>query len=381
MSKEDLTVADLSKMQEQFKSQHAKLGEGVARLERRLQAAAEAIAQVQTTSVAERFKQKLVEVERSFLIPSAAERLSSTTLQLPDLTRMQRELASSLHRSQKVGECIEKTIQSRLVAVEKFAEQTARAVQGVETVVDKLTAQTAQTIKQFEANRARFERLHADVERSLFVASAFNSVAQTAAENFAAEMKRFGMLSRLPGLLEIRPDGAVTLGGESASALEVTEAVAGLCSVIHEPDFFDSLWERLKDFKLPIQAVVLWVLDRVLFSICLGLTINLFTPYIQSHFDQFSFKSRREVTQAIKTLPYEMHINDLTAFRVVTGDRLRLRAKPSMKARVLDELHRGKLVRVIEKRRNWTRVEVQYEDADTPLQGWVATRYIAALRR
>ena len=39
----------------------------------------------------------------------------------------------------------------------------------------------------------------------------------------------------------------------------------------------------------------------------------------------------------------DIDLKNFDEFRIVTGDRLRLRERPSMKARIIDELNRVKL--------------------------------------
>jgi hypothetical protein len=389
-------VADISKFQEKFKAQHDLLEGAVAQTERQRREFTESIARLQADSSTARFIQTRANIERQLIsIPSAIEQLRRATLPLPDFHRLQCELDSSLRLSQAARESIEKFLLSSLTAADDVTTRTMRDMQKIGAVGVKAPINAA--IETLEANRASFERFFSQLNQLSFKipfpdALGFNQATQTAIERAAAHAAhiqraiitatdQLRITSRLPGLLEVNPEGTITLGGESASALEVSEAVEGLFSLIREPEFFESLRERLKAFKSPIQAVILWVLEKVLLVIFLSIISDMLSPYVQSYFNQFSFKSRREVTQAIKRLPSAIEMDGFKGFRVVTGDRLRLREKPSMEAKVLDELNRGKLVRVIEKRRNWTLVEVMYQDSNDVLQGWVATRYIAVIRR
>jgi hypothetical protein len=358
MSKEYITVGDISKMEGKLKSHHA-LVEGItARLEQQSRAIAETIAGVQLSSETAHLAQ---------------------TYQFP-LDTMDK-VAHTVQAFEGIGN----------FRVKSFVNDVSGKLGIIQTLSEQLIFQINKLPVEFPRQRsAYFQMPYFNVAPLNF--PDFNPAIKTFIEHFTAQADQFQRAitiaaeqlripSYFPELLEISQDGAVNLGGESASALEVNETVEGLFSLIHEPDFLDSIWERLKEFKIPIQAIILWILDKIFLSICIGIIINMITPHIQSYFDKFSFMCKREVTQAIKSIPHEININAFRGFRVVTGDRLRLRENPSMKAKILGELHRGKIVRVIEKRRNWTLVEVMYEDSTGGLQGWVATRYIAVLRR
>ncbi|MCG6659622.1 SH3 domain-containing protein [Halomonas campisalis] len=65
--------------------------------------------------------------------------------------------------------------------------------------------------------------------------------------------------------------------------------------------------------------------------------------------------------------------------RVVTGDGLRLRAGPSMKAKVMTNLPLGKIIVVLDSsERAWLLVEVDIEG--DRIEGWVARRYTTKFR-
>jgi len=424
-------VGDISRVEEQIKSHETIFIKTVSQISEQSKTEKKIILQV---------KQRSTTMERLLSTASVTEKLRRSTLQLPDFARAQFELGTSFRLSQKVGESIENIWKSNRSIIEQFTDQTTRRIQELGASISKSSINSA--IRQFGVDRVSFVRITAqaeqhrkfykdfkflylnfpelesfqmssmninipslgsliqdvlrpvsiDLKTSPIGTSTFNQVtlpsigsvifhASQCQRSITSEVYKLIKNSNLSQVLNSKPDGTIFLGGESASGLEINEAVEGLFSLIHESDFLDRLGERLQEFKAPIQVFVLWILDKILLAICLSVISNIITPYIQSYFDQFSFKTTREVVQAIRKIPYEININDFTSFRVVTGNRLRLRAKPSMDTRVLDELRRGKLLKVIEKRRNWTLVEVQYEDADEPIQGWVATRYIAVLRR
>ena len=73
----------------------------------------------------------------------------------------------------------------------------------------------------------------------------------------------------------------------------------------------------------------------------------------------------------------EESIVELGRLRFISGDNVRLRAGPSTKTKILDELTLGQVVTVISKKRNW--IEVEYEDGEY-FHGWVFTRYTSKFK-
>lgn len=200
----------------------------------------------------------------------------------------------------------------------------------------------------------------------------------------------FDSLSNLPAFkfslenLGINTDGSLTYGDENVPLNELSESIENFFSDIDRIDFFDKFWERLEKLKTPIRVFIIWIVNHIIVAYIVGLSAGvtlLHRDQIQDALDKFSFRSHREVTTYIKKIAPEINLKHLESHRVVTAERLHLREKPSRKSRIIYELNRGKLVRVLRKNRNWTMVEVVFDNEDESLEGWVFTRYITKVKR
>ena len=86
--------------------------------------------------------------------------------------------------------------------------------------------------------------------------------------------------------------------------------------------------------------------------------------------------SAKEKVQKTKNISWQIEKEQISNFRFITGDNVRLREDSSTKSAVLDELVLGQVVEVHSKKKNWIEVSYQYEDG-TYMSGWVFTRYTA----
>jgi hypothetical protein len=177
----------------------------------------------------------------------------------------------------------------------------------------------------------------------------------------------------------------ITIGDESVSSLEVEEAVQNFFSSIGESYFFETFLERFRNLKDSVKPIAFSILISIIIPYFVNLssdiTYNLIKKDIQPHIDSASPRSSSEVKRSIKNIPNEIDLRNLEGFRIITGDKVRIREQPSTKSRVIRELNRGKIVKTLEKNRNWTLIEVDFNDSDEIIQGWVFTRYTLPIRR
>ncbi|GAJ41738.1 SH3 domain-containing protein [Saccharococcus caldoxylosilyticus] len=76
----------------------------------------------------------------------------------------------------------------------------------------------------------------------------------------------------------------------------------------------------------------------------------------------------------------EYTFEELKPFRMVSTSQLTVRQTNKKNTKAIDTLHFGQVVRVIEKRKNWTFVAYQKEDGEV-VKGWVLTRYLEKLTK
>ena len=224
--------------------------------------------------------------------------------------------------------------------------------------------------------------------RSLFVSkgaatNAFQALINQEAFNFLDVTEKIKSLAQELSIpkFQIGIDGSLSLENQSMNVSELSIEVSTFFEKISEGRSIEEALSRLARLKKPAQAIAIWILNHIIVAFFVSVMAGLFTPSIQSILDSVPLRSRREVTHAIKNLPSEIDVEEDKGYRVVTAETLNLRQKPKIKSRVIKKLKRGKLVRIIQKKKNWTKVEVEFSDSPDAIEGWVATRYIIPLKR
>ena len=110
---------------------------------------------------------------------------------------------------------------------------------------------------------------------------------------------------------------------------------------------------------------------------CIAAVIMMNAQIAQQKFSDT--KSKAEVRRLTRQPQEDLIKEMLIGYRVVTGDSLRLRAKPSMKSEVISTLPIGTLVNVIDSsNRKWLYVQVEQEDKF--IEGWVSRRFTTSFK-
>ena len=179
----------------------------------------------------------------------------------------------------------------------------------------------------------------------------------------------------------VNSDGSLSFEDYKINAADITAEVHSFFEDIAENSSTEIVISRLMNLKKPAQRIAIWILKNIIVTFVISIVASFSTSNLQNYFNSKSLKSNREVTCAIKNIPPEIDIYDYKGYRVVTADVLNLRQKPNMNSQIIDKLKRGKLVRIVQKKKNWTKVDVECSKDDELLSGWVTTRYIVPLTR
>jgi hypothetical protein len=123
------------------------------------------------------------------------------------------------------------------------------------------------------------------------------------------------------------------------------------------------------------QVILFFLLLNVFLPIINSISANLLTPMVE-HYLQDNNLTNREKVKEIKAIPLYLNGVDTSGLRFITGNNVRLRAEPSTKSEILDELVLGQVVTILSKDRNWIEVMYKYDDGEV-MSGWVFTRYTA----
>jgi hypothetical protein len=130
-----------------------------------------------------------------------------------------------------------------------------------------------------------------------------------------------------------------------------------------------------------IKAFVLLIILPILTNILSGY-LQPFFETNQKAFYQEVMKHKNTILKQVRKeyKDKEYTFEELKPFRMVSTSQLTVRQTNKMNTKAIDTLHFGQVVRVVEKRRNWTLVAYQKEDGEV-VKGWVLTRYLEKLTK
>lgn len=145
-----------------------------------------------------------------------------------------------------------------------------------------------------------------------------------------------------------------------------------------------SLAEQFKTLPFWLKCTLLFVLSWVIQPVFNSVIDSYVKHYAECYLPLISCNSdeddsnrykhsNRDEIKFIKSLSFENF--DYINSRFVSTDYLNVYLKPNQRTQILDELTLGKIVILVEKERNWTKVA--YRDDDGKIcQGWVHNRYL-----
>lgn len=201
--------------------------------------------------------------------------------------------------------------------------------------------------------------------------------------NIANVVKEYDDISEIP--IVINSDGTISSQSMTLSIDDIRNVVDDVVKkhidskVASIEGLINSLIFKINELKEPL-------LKRIFIGVIIGLiTALLFSfvrPQIQEAITNFSLNRRVIIKEIQKETRMNVKIDTalLKNFRFVSVKCLNMRANRNRKSTIVNMLYFGSIVRIVEKRKNWSFVE--YVDAETnkAIQGWVFTRYIEKLR-
>ena len=106
---------------------------------------------------------------------------------------------------------------------------------------------------------------------------------------------------------------------------------------------------------------------------------------VESIKDSTSYTDRKLLNKSIKKdVKNELTNNQdfnktyvLNTYRFINCDSLNVREKDTTKSRIIYSLNRGDVVKIINKQKNWTKIQYRNRDETIAITGWVFTRYIS----
>lgn len=152
---------------------------------------------------------------------------------------------------------------------------------------------------------------------------------------------------------------------------------------------FNSIVERLDKLEKTQKLGRAQKIKQFVWATVISILINILSGYFEPFFEtsqkifyQEVMKHKnillKQVRKEYKDKKYTFE--ELKPFRMVSASQLPVRQTNTRNTKAVDMLHFGQVVRVIEKRRNWSLVAYQKEDGEV-IKGWVLTRYLEKLAK
>ena len=172
------------------------------------------------------------------------------------------------------------------------------------------------------------------------------------------------------------------LGRETVRAADVAKNLARLNKQLASASTPVDYFRRLFSFLNRLSPALARVLFYLLLNFVIAILANLTTPIFEPWWKELTGQSREEVTTQIRENALKKYDpSQLKDHRVVTTNRLRVRAGPSKEQKVRDTLPRGKVVRVIRAKYHWAQVEYFDEEQQKIRKGWVSTSRLGKLTK
>ncbi|WP_213733712.1 SH3 domain-containing protein [Citrobacter europaeus] len=131
----------------------------------------------------------------------------------------------------------------------------------------------------------------------------------------------------------------------------------------------------------PVQTVIYIILTQIIFGAFIDygkskvlIGINKIETSIESLFESKPI-TRTKILSANKDIDW----HSLNDFRIITGENIRLREKPSMKSEIIEVIGKNTVVAILDKRgRQWLYVQVQ--SGDELITGWITRTYTKPIK-
>ena len=153
-----------------------------------------------------------------------------------------------------------------------------------------------------------------------------------------------------------------------------------------------NIWEKVKSKNI---IVVLLVYNFIILPIFNpikeaydDLVYESLCNAVQSITVNVSNKDGKQLNKSIKNDTIKELNNDsctnkediLNTYRFVSCDNLNVRSKNTINSAVIYCLNKGDVVKIINKQKNWTKIEYKNNDETISVTGWVFTRYISKFK-
>lgn len=192
--------------------------------------------------------------------------------------------------------------------------------------------------------------------------------------------------------VELREDGTLVIGGETINHQELTQTVIldtlnrlnGTISTQNklfrqQNDKIESQEENinilLKEISNLKNSRLKWFLLNIILPVILSILVNNFASPILQPYTDLPVQMVKKIMKTV-TINSSISTVELAAHRYVILDKLKIWNGSKIKSLVVTYLKQGEVVRILNKKRNWT--YILYIDcySGKHILGWTLTRYL-----
>jgi hypothetical protein len=152
--------------------------------------------------------------------------------------------------------------------------------------------------------------------------------------------------------------------------------LATATEILYEETDQQSFLERFNKLPIYLQTFLVSIIIYFVLPVIQNIAANLLTPIIQEALEDL-YRNDTDKIRIIQKSPSKItHTKiDTSHLRFITAKNgLHVRSNPSSKKfKIKDTIHLGKIVEVLEKRKNW--IKISYKKENEIIKGWVFTRY------
>ena len=152
--------------------------------------------------------------------------------------------------------------------------------------------------------------------------------------------------------------------------------LATATEILYEETDQQSFIESFNKLPAYLQAFIFYIVMSFLIPITNNIAANLLTPIVQEAIEDL-YRNDTDKIRIIQKSPSKItHTKiDTSHLRFITAKNgLHVRSNPSSrKSKIKDTIYLGKIVEVLDKRKNW--IKISYKKDDKRIKGWVFTRY------
>ncbi len=283
--------------------------------------------------------------------------------------RIMEQLAKAAEPQKRIMEQLAKAVEPQ----KRIMEQLARATEPQRRMIEQL-ANISEPQRRMIDQIAKFtvsqKHQRGQVDKIIKFQKVIN-------DSFKLESTIDGILgtAKINDLM-VNPNGTISIGNKNLTISDFSETYMEFVETIEKLPSQAQILEFIQIFLQKLKKPVAIILMLIILPYINNIASNLSFPYVEEIIKSI-IRSPKEQIKLIKNEVQQEFLPDfLKTYRFVSASVLNVRKGPSSSYQVVDEISFGKIVRLIQKGRQWPSIEYLDEDTEEIVTGWVFNRYL-----